>query len=402
MQRVKLNKPFWSYVMTQSVLVLIVLFASHIATALLEKHTGVSVSRLSISLWLVLLTQLPTAMLYATYESRTMTAKESWIFGFIFVLIALAAEAGLQVLAGQIWPKIEIIHNLIAAGSWQILLIGICLSLLGIILTAFTFKTVFKYAVRNNLEGKPPEPDTTWMYMIPHVRVVPAIDPVRPKQMPHDYSRLFRLVLIATNVGIFTLSLIFSGTVFLKILTVSIPLTILFAIITVANDLAKTESTPNTFKNCLDVSWKLLPLTLTALLLLGISNLYLANIQAHGQNGQFLSDISTALSEHSITALNVTIALGYLAAFFIACLAVNAGLLALFSKLIQPLIMGRRPEIGLFRNTTLEAIGFPQTPSDWVPKSPEILGILERAKASHRNLPVQIQELLTKRISARD
>ena len=380
----KLNKPFASYVLTQSCLVLIVLASSYIATDLLAKHMGISLSRVTVSLWLVGLSQLPTAMLYAKRESRTLTSSEGWIFGFSFVLITLTVEFGLQLVAGQAWPKIHIVLNLMAAGSWHLLVIAICGFLLSIILAAFAFKTVFRFSVRNNLEGETPPNDTEWLEKFAQVKANLSIRKLRPRHKQQDYAGQFRRILVATNVGVFALSIAYPGPQYLEILSICIPVTILFSIILVANNLAKTEPDFSIVKRCWEISWKLLPLTLTSLLFLGISNLYLANIKAHGQNGQLLNDVSTALVENPVAPTDILIAFTYLAAFFVLCLVVNAGLLMLFSKLIRPLILQtvskKRPQAQSMRLVAADPDHFPQKPSAWVRKSPEIMAVLARSK----------------------
>jgi hypothetical protein len=60
-----LNRPFVSYVLTQSMLVLIVMSASLLIVELFKTTFGISISRFWVSLILVLFAQLPVAVLYA-------------------------------------------------------------------------------------------------------------------------------------------------------------------------------------------------------------------------------------------------------------------------------------------------------------------------------------------------
>ena len=407
MDHSKLNRPFASYVLTQSSLVLIVLASSYIATELLAKHTGISISRVAVSLWLIGLSQLPTAMLYAKRESRTLTSSEGWIFGFAFVLMTLTVEFCLQLLVGQAWPKIDIVLNLMAAGNWHLLVIGICGFLLGIILAAFAFKTIFRFSVRNNLEGETPPFETEWLNKFGRVKANLSIRKLRPRHKQQDYAGQFRRVLVATNVGVFALSIVYPGPQYLEILSICIPVTILFSIILVANNLAKTVPDLSILKRCWEISWKLLPLTLTSFLFLGISDLYLANTKAHGQSGQLLSDVSTALVENPMAPTDILIAFAYLAAFFVLCLAVNTGLLVLFSRLIRPLIVQtvgkRRPSAQSMRPAAADSDHFPQKPSVWVRKSPEIMAVLARSKRMAQSKlaeqPLQLGKLSSQEVT---
>jgi len=371
--------------------VVIVLAASFITSSLLAENTGVQVPRLAISLGLVALTQLPTAILYARREARTLTSSEGWVFGFTFVSITLVFEAGLQLLAQQSSPEIDLIFRFLAGSDWQVMFIALSGFVLGIILAAFVFKTLFRLSTRNNLAGEAADIDTRWMENLKWVKSKPTITKFQPRHPKHDYAKLFRHILIGSNAAVLSLGIVFSGPAILEILTLSIPTSIFFAIIVVANQLAKTEPNASMLKRCWGISMEMLPLTIMSFMLLGFSDIYLAYLQSNNQAGQFVTDLSSVFVAQAVSLADILFAATNLATFFAASLFANAGLLLLFTRLIKPLVIRsntrKRPQIQPLKGEhRLPGMTY-QTPANWIPRSPEILAVLKRAKGSVRNKP---------------
>lgn len=150
-----LNKPLASYLIVQSALVLIVLAATQIVHPMVEQALGMQVPVLALSIFLVLLTQLPVAIMFAHFETRNLTKGEAWILGLTFVGFTVAAESGLQAVLGMWWPKVAARNGLESVAAQETLVFGVCLMLMLMMIMSFLVGALFQLAVRNNLQGGP-------------------------------------------------------------------------------------------------------------------------------------------------------------------------------------------------------------------------------------------------------
>lgn len=151
MMRTELNRPLSSYLIVQSALVLVVLAASHVLHGLLSETAGLEVSRLAVSIFLVLLTQLPVAILFAHNEARNLTQGEGWILGMTFVGFTIGAESGLQMLIARWWPIVARRNGLGPEMAQDAIVFGVCITLMVFLLLSFFASALFRLSVRNNL-----------------------------------------------------------------------------------------------------------------------------------------------------------------------------------------------------------------------------------------------------------
>lgn len=148
-----LNRPLASYLVVQSSLVLVALAASHLLHAEIVARTGVEVSRLSLGIVLVLLTQLPVAAMYARNETRNLTSEEGWILGTSFVAFTVLAESSFQAVVLNFWPVIAERHGLGPHAAQDALVFVVCMSLMTFLMCSAIVSLLFRLAVRNNLCG---------------------------------------------------------------------------------------------------------------------------------------------------------------------------------------------------------------------------------------------------------
>ncbi len=391
MDHVRLNRNFSTYVRTQSALVLVVLAASHILTGLLTSYTGMKISQMGVSFALVGLAQLPLAIMYARSEARTLTSREGWILAFIFVVLSVVVEFGLQLIAGQTWTSLSPVFSLFASGQLNLVVTGACGFFLGIIVAAFVFKTLFQLSIRNNLRDDEHPNEEGWLTQIPGVVEKSANQSLSAYRAKGDHTKTFRHMLFAANAGVIGLGLIVLGSNLSEILMLSIPLSVFFGVVCIANKMAKTNSSDSLVKRSWVASCKILPLTVTAFMLMGLSKVYSTHVAAKSQGFDLLAPVSSEMAAIPPTAMFVSIAC--VAAFFALCLAANAALLTLFSRLIQPLVQhpraASRPQV---RALTVKAGGTadfeqPKVTPEWTPKTAEILAVLARIKSAECKTP---------------
>lgn len=329
-----LNRPFVSYVLTQSMLVLIVMAASFLIVELLRDTAGVTLDRFWISAILVLFAQLPVAIMYARTETRNLTTVEGWGLSIVFVGVTLAFEIVLQSIAGQKIAKV--------LGSWlgvpeaasnhqTIWVIGF---IVGLLLASFMVKMLFQYAVRNNLSAK--AEDGGLLNMIPGLNA--ARFKLHRPSATRDYSELYRRELIGMNVGIFGLSLMVFGPQFMHVLKLSIPLSFVFAVVCVANRMARVERTAALSQRCLNVAIQMLPLTVVSMILLGLSTLYANYVSLYGSERDVVGYAAWLVAGLGLQLSDIGLIATYLGVLFAICLAANTLMLVLFARLIRPLV----------------------------------------------------------------
>ncbi|MCP5072883.1 MAG: hypothetical protein GY947_06240 [Rhodobacteraceae bacterium] len=400
MEHDRLNRSFSSYVLTQTSLVLIVLAASHILTGLLADQAGIIVSQIGVSFVLVGLSQVPIAIMYARSEVRMLTPREGWILGFIFVILTLVVEFGLQFAAGRAWPVLSPVYELAASGKLAFVLAGAFGFLIGIVLAAFAFKTLFQLAINKTFKNDDPAQDSSWLNAIPGIAPTSAFQRLRSGRNQQDHTKTFRHMLIAANAVVIGLSLAVFGWSVAEILMLSIPLSLFFAIVCVANTMAKSKSRASILKRSWNASCKILPLTATAFMMLGLSKLYATHVTVQSQGFDLLAPVSAEMAEMAITPTDMVLSIAYVAAFFAVCLAVNVGLLALFSWLIRPVVRqslsSTRPKVRSLApimhplatlHEDTDVVEADKATPDWTPKTAEILAVLARIqKSEHKTL----------------
>lgn len=324
MFRETLNRPFYSYVVTQSALVLIVLAASYLLTFLVFENFGIAIDRFLVSLALIVAAQLPVAAIYARSETQEITSNQGWALAFVFVGVTLAGEAALQLISGHLFTSIETFAGLAQSVQVDTLVTGVCGLLAAVLLLASASKIVFRLAVNCHLRQQ--------------AKTEPRVSELRRPKVSQDFSEFFRRELIGANIGIFGLSLAVFGPEFMMILKLSLPISIVFSVICVANRLARSETRASLSARCLHISIQLMPLTVTCLILLGLGELYsnyLATTAATASPMEYAAVASAQLVSNSEVLSEVAVVLGLI---FALTLATNTLMLVLFTRLIRPLV----------------------------------------------------------------
>ncbi len=317
-----LNNPFVSYVMTQSMFVLIVLSASFLIVELLSTSFGIDISRLWISLGLVLFAQLPVAVMYAHTETRHLSSAEGWGLSIVFVAITVAFEMVLQNIAGH--SSLPFVTELSGeAAKHQA--IGVLGFVIGVPLAFACVKKLFAISVAIDLssDDTPPMRDASG---------------VRRLSINRDYSELYRRELIGANIAIFGLSLMVVDPKFMELLKLSIPLSIAFSLVCVANRMARSGRNEALSTRCLNVALQMLPLTVVAMALLALSTMYANYVSVHGGERDVVGYVTWLASRAGFDLASVLNVLTYVGVLFAICLAGNTLLLTLFTRLIRPLV----------------------------------------------------------------
>ncbi len=331
-----LNRPFVSYVLTQSMLVLIVMAASYLITDLLRDAASISLNRFWVSMSLVLLAQMPVAILYARFETRKLTAVEGWALSIVFVGMTLAFEMVLQSLAGQTLVHLLPSDVLKTESVFRYAPVFIGGFIVGVLLAACLVNLLFRYAVRNNLGAS--EGGVKGGLL----DVVPGVNPARSRLFrpaaKRDYAELYRRELIGANVAIFGLSLMVFGPAFMHLLKLSLPLSMVFSIVCVANRMARVERSAQLSERCLNVAMQMLPMTVASVILLALSTLYANFVNQHGGDIGVVAYFTWLFAGHGFGLSDQTQVAAYIGVLFAICLAGNTLLLVLFAKLIRPLV----------------------------------------------------------------
>lgn len=329
----RLNRPFAAYVRTQSALVIVVLIAARIVLDMIHTHTTMEISHMQVAFVLVVLTQLPTAIYYAMNETRALTSREGWNLGFTFVALTLVVELALLTIGGQAWPYIDHVYQLATTGRVDVLLTAANIVFLMAIFAALMFKTLFWLAVRNNLR----DPGFDNLKVAPRTRAARALGVaiMRPQSLRRrqNHMGVFRNGLILANLSGCLLAITVFGMPVLQAVFLTLPLSIYFATICVANSIARWESKTSLSRKCFQISWRLFPLTLSCMLLFAIC------IDASVQGNTFepspaLIALYERMQEGSINPVTaVGVVLGFIALILIS----NAATLLFFAGLIRPL-----------------------------------------------------------------
>jgi len=308
-------------------LVLIVMSASLLIVELFKTTFGISISRFWVSLILVLFAQLPVAVLYARTETRHLSSVEGWGLSVVFVGITLALEIVLQRVAGH--NSILYVTGLSgdASNHQTIAVIGF---VIGVLLASFTVKKLFDYSVRVNTECE--QANTASASLVNDMRGV------RRPSVKRDYSELYRRELIGANIAIFGSSLMVVDPKFMELLKLSIPLSIAFSLVCVANRMARSGRNEAFSTRCLNVALQMLPLTVVAMALLALSTMYANYVSVHGGERDVVGYVSWLASRAGFDLASVLNVLTYVGVLFAICLAGNTLLLTLFTRLIRPLV----------------------------------------------------------------
>ncbi|MEJ6709500.1 MAG: hypothetical protein QNK92_12040 [Amylibacter sp.] len=322
-----LNNPFVSYVVTQSLLVLIILSASFLSVELLKTSFGIDINRLWISLGLVLFAQLPVAVMYAHTETRHLSRAEGWGLSIVFVAITVAFEMVLQNIAGH--SSLPFMTDLSgeAAKHQAIAVLGF---LIGVPLAFASVKKLFAISVEIDLSL-----DET-----PAVRnngTRPVSCGRRPS-VKRDYSELYRREWIGAKIAIFGLSLMVADPKLMELLKLSIPLSIAFSLVCLANRMARSGRNEALSTRCLNVTMQMLPLTVVAMALLALSTMYANYVSVHGGDRDVVGYVTWLAFHMDFDLASVMNMLTYVGVLFAICLAGNTLFLTLFTRLIRPLV----------------------------------------------------------------
>lgn len=329
MNSTPLNRPFVSYVLTQSMLVLIVMAASYLITHLLRDAASITLNRFWITMGLVLFAQLPVAMIYARSETRNLTPVEGWGLSIVFVGVTLAFEIVLQSIAGQTLVQMlpaPVLQAEAGPSLW------VTAFIIGVLLAAFTVDRLFRYAVRNNLDRV----EDGLLGVVPGL--IPARVPMFRPSAKRDYAELYRRELIGANIAIFGLSLMVFGPAFMHVLKLSIPLSLVFSVVCVANRVARSERTGKLSERCLNVALQMLPMTVVSMILLALSTLYGNYVALHGGERDVIGYFTWMVAGLGLGMSDVAQIAAYMGVLFAICLAGNTLLLVLFAKLIRPMV----------------------------------------------------------------
>ncbi len=315
MSHISINRPFVSYVLTQSMLVMIVLAASQLIATLAYSGMGLALDRFWISVCLVVLVQLPAALIFARAEDRKIDKIEGWAVSLAFVGVTLAVEVALQEMLQQATQS-----GFGAVGADQtppfvILFSGIAALLLCLIAKAVSMQA---------------EPDG-------QSRVSTGLTSNRPA-VSRDYSELYRRELIGANIAIFGLSLTVFGPQFLHLLKLSIPLSFVFSLVCVANRMAREERKAALSTRCLSVAMQLLPLTVVSMGLLAMGTLYENYVAAHNGAMDMIGYFTWMVTGLGLTLADLAKMVVYTGVLFAICLSANTLMLVLFARLIRPLV----------------------------------------------------------------
>ncbi|GGA10735.1 hypothetical protein [Neptunicoccus cionae] len=340
------DRPFYSYVITQSALVLIVLTASYLLTFLAFEHFGLHIDRILMSFGLILMTQLPVAAMYARTEEQEVDGNRGWLLAFVFVSVTFMGEAALQLASGHLLETWEKFNGLAAAARFDTLVTAVCGVLAAVLLCVTFSKIVFRLAVTCHLRQFAKDSDLS---AEPDELASETGEPHgvsrnlhRPK-VSQDFSEFFRRELVGANIGIFGLALVMFGPDFMTILKISIPASLVFSVICVANRLARSETRTSISARSLHISLQMLPLTVTCLILLALGELYsayTATLAAEVSPLEFASVAASGLARNTDVLWGVSVDLGMI---FALSLAANTLMLVLFTRLIRPLVRGAVP-----------------------------------------------------------
>ncbi|PLS20508.1 hypothetical protein [Neptunicoccus cionae] len=393
------NRPFYSYVLTQSALVLIVLAASYLLTFLAYEHFGLQIDRLLLSFGLVLVTQLPVAAMYARSEGQEVDGNRGWALAFIFVAVTFAGEAALQLASGHLLDTWEQFNGLAASARFDTLVTAVC-GLLAAVLLFVTFsKIVFRLAVACHLRQYAKIATLAEETAEEIADSAGTEDRARNLHRPkvsQDFSEFFRRELIGANIGIFGLSLVVFGPEFMTILKLSIPASLVFSVICVANRLARSETRTSLSARSLHISLQMLPLTVTCLILLALGELYrdyTATLAVNATPYEFASAAASGLAHNSNVLWSVIVDLGMI---FALSIAANTLLLVLFTKLIRPVVRRAIPAAVTARVDTPRTT--PESRLAQMPVAPDTVGFVKgrdvAATLKHRETSTKRPKLL--------
>ena len=374
------SRTLLSYILTQSALALIVLASSFLLVELAQYYFDLDFWRFGLSLSLILLVQLPVAAVFAKSETRSMTGNEGWIFGTFFVLVTLGFEAAVQLMSGKFLDFAWVLSAVPDGTQAQVMGFVLACAMLLIVFGAFLTKVLLVGTINARLAQRR--------------RLTFGSLPRHKGRQKFDAAEHYRKELIGINVLIFGLSLMLFGAQFMHVLKLSIPLSIVFGTVCVANQIAKVDLNVRLSERCLAISLQMLPLTLTCLVLLGLSEVYTAFVRVAGQADllAFARTLGLQFVQDQNAWSVMATALGMIAAL---ALAGNTLLLLLFAKLIRPMIVRRkRPKVQeLLKKTAAQ----PQGPSVLVTASQmrKALALrVERTKRPAQN-PHSFQTLLS-------
>lgn len=336
MTKGSLNRPFISYVLTQSMLVLIVMSASFLVVDVLRSSFGIVLDRFAVTMGLVLFAQLPVAVLYARTETRNLNAVEGWALSVVFVGVTLAFELALQNLLHTGASPIAGVSFGQFAEYQAVAVIGF---FVGLLLAAGFVKALFRYAVRNNLAQDEVDPSLRLIDFVPGLGRARDRAVVARPVVDRNYSELYRREVIGANIAIFGLSLMVFGPQFMHVLKLSIPLSFVFSLVCVANRMARVERVATLSRRCLHVAIQLLPLTVVSMGLMGLGTLYENYVVIHGGSQDVLGYVNWLIAGVGFDLGVLGQCMVWLGMVFALSLAANTLMLVLFARLIRPLVV---------------------------------------------------------------
>ncbi|WP_069299177.1 hypothetical protein [Neptunicoccus sediminis] len=331
------NRPFYSYIITQSALVLIVLAASYLLTFLAFEHFGLHIDCILLSFGLILVTQLPVAAIYARTEGQEVDGNRGWTLAFVFVGVTLIGEAALQLASGHLLETWARFNGVAGAVQFDTLVTALCGVLAAVLLCVTVSKIIFRLAVTCHLRRLAKNAAGSIDVTDAHSPQNGVHAMQRPK-VSQDFSEFFRRELVSANIAIFGLSLMMFGTDFMTILKLSIPASLVFSVICVANRLARSETRSSLMSRSLHISLQMLPLSVTCLILLALGELYshyAATLATEASPVVFARVAANGLVQNTQVMWSVFAGLGMI---FALSLVANALMLAVFTRLIRPIV----------------------------------------------------------------
>lgn len=349
-----LNRPFVSYVLTQSMLVLIVMAASCLITDLLRDAASITLNCFWVSMGLVLFAQLPVAVLYARSETRNLNAVEGWALSIVFVGVTLAFEIVLQSIAGHklIHLLPTVVFDMAGASNHQT--IWVTGFVIGVLLAAFMVNGLFRYAVRNNLDASDDVAKSALLDVVPGIN--PARTALYRPTAKRDYAELYRRELIGAKITIFGLSLVVFGPDLMHVLKLSIPLSLVISIVCVANRMARVERVVNLSERRLNVAMQMLPMTVASMILLALSTPYGNYVSLHGGERDVVGYFSWMVAGLGLGLTDLMQIASYVGVLCAICLAGNTLLLVLFAKLIRPMVTKRVRAVHAKRKVAMDLL----------------------------------------------
>jgi hypothetical protein len=345
MSVIKHSKPFLTYVLTHSALVLIILAASYLIRHLLSENYAISVDRIWISMALIVVVQLPVAAVYARRETSDVSLLESGTLTTVFICITMLVEVALQSMGNTVLHFTANLDVLTDTDQATLLNIGLVGMFLGFTIAVSFVRSIFRLA------DKYSDIDDEYLATCGTSEIFN-----RPNR-DVDFCELYRRELVAINIAIFGFGLVFFNAEFVRILQLSIPLSLVFSVFCVANRLARSNTKTSLSQRCLHISIQLLPLSVTSLILLFLASLYTDFASATQGVAGPLEYASFAVAYLGGQQVPIVQMMVFLAVIFSVCLAANTLMLVLFTKLIRPIfsrsLKSKRP-VGDFNDVSAD------------------------------------------------